>query len=76
MLDNLMRKFTYVNKDLQEDCRQHALMTIIYKYTLFNEHKYDNAFPYVTEIMKRGLAEGYNLSHSNCISLSKFENYY
>lgn len=77
MLDNLIRKFTYVNSELREDCYQHALMNIIYKYKLYNEEKYDNAFAYVTEILKRDLAAAYNLYNSNnFISLSKFENYY
>ena len=77
MLDNIMKKFSYVNTELREDCRQHALLNIVDRYTMFNEHKYSNAFPYITEIMKRSLAEGYNLYNSTkYVSLSKFENYY
>lgn len=77
MVNKMLKKFTYITEELKQDVAQHALLTCCRTYKNFNEERYDNAFPYISEIIKRGLAQGYNLYNSSkYISLSKFEHYY
>ena len=42
------------------DCYQQGVLNLLTKWKLFNCDKYDHAFPYVTEIMKRGSTSGFN----------------
>ena len=77
MVNKMLKKFTYSTEELKQEVKQHAILTCCLQYKKFNEEKYDNAFPYLSEIIKRGLAQGYNLYNSSkYISLSKFEHYY
>ena len=77
MINKMLKKFTYSTEELKQDVKQHAILMCCLQYKNFNEEKYDNAFPYLSEIIKRGLTQGYNLYNSSkYISLSKFENYY
>lgn len=60
---NMIKKKIYTNPQDRED----ILSTMIYKmmryYAGFNEERFDNAFAYMSEIAKRGLAEGFNQLH-------------
>ena len=51
----------YNNSDDKNDCLQQGLLHMFQNWKNFNHKKYDSAFPYFTEIFKRGLADGMNL---------------
>lgn len=56
--DRLSRKFRYDDLDLKYDCKMQGLFNMIQNYKSFDGNKYESAFPYFSEIMKRGLAMG------------------
>lgn len=84
--DNLIRKFTYYNQDDQYDCKMSGLISMFENWKSFNHQLYNNAFPYFTEICKRGIVKGldtinginryHNRYHGikKAISLSSFKN--
>lgn len=51
----------YNNIDDKNDCVQQGLLHMFMNWKNFNHKKYDNAFPYFTEIFKRGISDGMNL---------------
>ena len=51
----------YNNSDDKNDCVQQGLLHMFQNWKNFNPKKYDSAFPYFTEIFKRGLADGINI---------------
>jgi len=60
----LARKLTYYNEDDRNDCQAEGLLQMVLNYHNFNEDKYDNAFAYLTEICKRGMAKQFNELHN------------
>lgn len=52
------RKFK--NSDDRNDSFQQGILMVFQNWRLFNEKKYKKAFPYFTEVCKRGFANGYN----------------
>lgn len=56
----MIKKFenNYVNKDDMNDCVQQGMMMMFLNWDNFNSDKYDNPFPYFSEICKRGIADG------------------
>lgn len=49
--------------DLQKDVYQHGFMVLWTKWQSVNEKKFDDRiFNYYTEVLKRGFADGYNVS--------------
>ena len=42
------------------DCRQTGILMLLSSWKTFDERKFKNAFPYATEVFKRGMAAGYN----------------
>ena len=61
--NNTIRKKerNYNNMDDRNDCIQQGLLHMFQNWKNFNPKKYDTAFPYFTEIFKRGLADGINI---------------
>jgi hypothetical protein len=57
---NVQKKMYYRNSDDKYDCLQTAMLSVFQNWASFNEIKGDNAFSYYTEIIKRGLAQGWN----------------
>jgi hypothetical protein len=53
-------KMYYRNTDDKYDCLQTAMLSVFQNWASFNEIKGDNAFAYYTEVIKRGLAAGWN----------------
>jgi len=51
----------YNTIDDRNDCIQQGLLHMFQNWKNFNHKKYESAFPYFTEIFKRGLADGINL---------------
>lgn len=61
--NNTIRKKerNYNNSDDRNDCVQQGLLHMFQNWKNFNPRKYETAFPYFTEIFKRGLADGINI---------------
>lgn len=61
--DNTVRKKerNYRTTDDKNDCKQQGLLHLFQNWKSFNPKKFDSAFPYFTEIFKRGLADGMNV---------------
>lgn len=57
---NMIKKFEndYANKEDKYDCLQQGLLMMFQNWRSFDENKYDNPFPYFSEICKRGIADG------------------
>lgn len=53
-------KMYYRNSDDKYDCLQTAMLSVFQNWHNFDENKSDNSFAYYTEIIKRGLAQGWN----------------
>lgn len=60
LAERVIRKMRYYNPDDRKDCLQTGLFNMYDNWQNFNEEKYANVFAYFTEIMKRGMAEGFN----------------
>lgn len=60
--ENMIRRKDnmYKTQDDRNDCLQTGLLYMFDKWMNFNEKKYKLAFPYFSEIFKRGIAQGYN----------------
>ena len=60
--ENIIRKKNnmYPTQDDKNDCLQTGLLFMFQKWRNFNEKKYKLAFPYFSEVFKRGMACGYN----------------
>jgi len=56
----LQNKMYYRNPDDKKDCLQEAMLSVFKLWYNFDEMKGDNAFAYYSEIIKRGLAMGWN----------------
>lgn len=61
--NNTIRKKerNYNSSDDRNDCVQQGLLHMFQNWKNFNPKKFDTAFPYFTEIFKRGLADGINI---------------
>jgi hypothetical protein len=57
---NVIKKMYYKDSDDKLDCLQTAYLSVFQNWYQFDELKGDNAFSYFTEIIKRGLAQGWN----------------
>lgn len=57
---NVIKKMYYRNSDDKQDCLQEAMLSCFKFWYNFDEQKSDNAFAYFTEVIKRGLAKGWN----------------
>ena len=57
---NVIKKMYYKDSDDKLDCLQTAYLSVFQNWYNFDENKSDNAFSYFTEIIKRGLAQGWN----------------
>jgi hypothetical protein len=60
MNKNLSKKFMYRNEDDRQDCLSEGLYQVFKNWHNFNPDKSDNAFAYISEIIKRGQAQGFN----------------
>jgi len=63
LVERMIRKLRYSNPDDKKDCMQTALFNLYDNWQSFNEEKYTNCFAYLSEISKRGMAEGFNEIH-------------
>jgi len=61
--EEMIKKFDrkYKTSDDKYDCMQQGIMMMLLNWKLFNEKKYASAFPYFSEICKRGIAGGLNV---------------
>ena len=61
--EGMIKKFEkkYKNSDDKYDCMQQGILMMLQNWDLFNEKKYSSAFPYFSEICKRGIASGLNV---------------
>jgi DNA-directed RNA polymerase specialized sigma24 family protein len=59
----LQSKMYYRDLDDKHDCLQEAMYSVFKFWYNFDELKGDNAFSYYSEIVKRGLAQGWNKQH-------------
>ncbi len=59
--DNLIRKFYHHNYDDCYDCKMEGLYHMLKGWKNFDYNKYDNAFTYLTELCKRGMAKQMNV---------------
>ena len=57
---NVIRKMSYRDPDDRLDCLQSAYLDLFSNWHSFNEMKTTNAFAFYTEVIKRGLAKGWN----------------
>lgn len=75
---NVIKKFYYVNPDDRLDCLQTAYLDIFQNWYSFEETK-GSSFSWVTEVVKRGMAKGWNRIHKTkgadveIISLTAFD---
>ena len=51
----------YKTSDDKFDCMQQGILMMFQNWNGFNEKKYSSAFPYFSEICKRGIAGGLNV---------------
>ena len=51
----------YKTSDDRNDCLQQGLLHLFQNWNKFNPDKFDTAFPYFTEVFKRGTADGLNI---------------
>jgi DNA-directed RNA polymerase specialized sigma24 family protein len=56
----LQNKMYYRDPDDKKDCLQEAMLSVFRLWYNFDEMKGENAFAYYSEIIKRGLAAGWN----------------
>jgi hypothetical protein len=61
--EEMIKKFErkYKTSDDKYDCMQNGILMMLQNWALFNEKKYSSAFPYFSEICKRGIAGGLNV---------------
>ena len=59
LVDNLSNKFFYYNEDDAKDCLSEAYYGVFKGWKSFDPEKYENAFPFMTEIAKRSFARGF-----------------
>lgn len=61
--EEMIKKFErkYKTSDDKFDCMQQGLLMMFQNWQGFNEKKYSSAFPYFSEICKRGIAGGMNV---------------
>lgn len=62
---NLIKKFDYYNIDDSYDCQLSGLLSMFENWKRFDEDKYSDAFPYFTEICKRGIVRHFGLIKNN-----------
>ena len=60
---NLQKKMYYRDIDDKHDCLQEAMLSVFRLWYNFDENKGTNAFAYYSEVIKRGLAMGWNKQH-------------
>ncbi|MCK9415561.1 hypothetical protein M0Q97_02750 [Candidatus Dojkabacteria bacterium] len=60
--EEMIRKFErkYKTPDDKFDCMQQGILMMLQNWVSFNDKKYSSAFPYFSEICKRGIAAGLN----------------
>lgn len=57
--EKMINKFDYRgDNDLKYDCKMTGLMQMLLNWEQFNGEKYSDAFPFFSEICKRGIARG------------------
>ena len=59
----LQSRMYYRDIDDKNDCLQEAMYSVFKFWYNFDELKGDNAFAYFSEVIKRGLAKGWNDNH-------------
>lgn len=59
----IQRKFSYLNQDDKMDCLQSGLLDMYKGWFNFDPDKTTNAFAYMTELFKRGMAKGWGDLH-------------
>ena len=59
LVKNVSKKFRYNNIDDKLDCEAEAMYQVFKNWYVYNEHK-GSAFSVITEIAKRGFAQGFN----------------
>jgi hypothetical protein len=57
---NIIKKFSYTDIKDKEDCLQEAYYQVYKNWHCYDENITDNAFAFLSEIFKRGIAQGFN----------------
>lgn len=65
MTNRISRRFYYKDPEDRLDCVQWALMNLFTQWYNYNEEAGGNAFAYYTEIIKRGMAKGWEQVNYN-----------
>lgn len=65
LVSNVIRKYSYRDPQDKKDCESHAIMVLYENYHLFDKRKSSNVFAYFTEIVKRALAQQFNVLMGN-----------
>ena len=60
LADRTIKKKTYYDPTLRDDCYQTGVEHLLSNWHNFDEKNYTNAFAYYTEIFKRAIAKGFN----------------
>lgn len=63
LTNNVIKKMSYKDVDDRLDCLQTAYLQVFSNWYSFDENVSQNAFAYFTEIIKRGMAQGWNKVH-------------
>jgi len=80
MANKFSNSLTYIYEEDKKDCISFAIMDCFMYWRGYNPEKSDNAFAYVTQIIKNGFAKGWrklygNMPKSKKISLSSNQIY-
>jgi hypothetical protein len=65
IVKGISKKFRYKDEEDRFDCECYAIEIIIKNWYHFDELRYDNPFPYYTEIIKRGFAFQFKILQKN-----------
>jgi hypothetical protein len=60
MVKRINTKFRYKNEDDRQDVIQYSYYVVLKNWIHFDEEKYDNAFAFLTEVIKRAQAFQFN----------------
>lgn len=66
MANKFSTKFQYKHIEDRDDCVAFAIMDCYIYWKRYNPDKSDNAFSYITQILKNGFAKGWRKLHGKC----------
>lgn len=63
LANRVSRKMVYTNTDDRHDCISYALIDAFKYWHKFNPERSNNPFSFFTQVIKNGLAKGWNILH-------------